>query len=348
MSGQNQIGPIYQVEGLVIDLYTPTVSVRAVDDAGFHVAPGETLAIVGESGSGKTVMTLGPLGLLPEGVAVDLRGTARADGKDILSMSPAELSRLRGGFFGVIFQDPMSALNPMLKIGPQLARQAQLYAGLSQAAARKEAVSLLARSGIPDPEDRYDRYPHELSGGMLQRAMIALALAARPRVLIADEPTTALDATVQAQILALIRQIQKEDGIAVILITHDIGAVSVLADRVAVLYAGQVAEEGSAIDVLTAPVHPYTRGLLDCIPIPGKTKRGERLGTIPGMVPSPVGHMQVCHFAGRCNYVVDACREAPIPLTATPGGAHQVRCIRADELIGGRPAAPRRWCAWTR
>lgn len=298
---------VYEVRDLVIDLYTPTVSVRAVDGAGFHVAPGETLAIVGESGSGKTVMTLGPLGLLPEGVAVDLRGEAQADGKNILSLSARALSALRGGFFGVIFQDPMSALNPMLKIGPQLARQAQLYQGLSAEAARKEAVSLLARSGIPDPEDRYDRYPHELSGGMLQRAMIALALAARPRVLIADEPTTALDATVQAQILALIRQIQKEDGIAVILITHDIGAVSVLADRVMVLYAGQVAEEGAAVDILTDPLHPYTRGLLASVPdFRSDTASGTK--EIPGLPPNQSKLEPGCRFADRCDRVEAACR----------------------------------------
>lgn len=329
--------PIYEVEGLVIDLYTPTVSVRAVDGAGFHVAPGETLAIVGESGSGKTVMTLGPLGLLPEGVAVHLRGTARADGKDILSMSPGDLSRLRGGFFGVIFQDPMSALNPMLKIGPQLAEQARRFAGLSAEASRREAVSLLARSGIPDPEDRYDLYPHELSGGMLQRAMIALALAARPRVLIADEPTTALDATVQAQILALIRQIQKEDGIAVILITHDIGAVSVLADRVAVLYAGQVAEEGSAVDVLTAPVHPYTRGLLASVP---DFRSDSASGTkeIPGIPPNQAQLEAGCRFADRCDRVQPQChtRRPRLQTVGTGAVPHRVACpvvIAAEGIV---------------
>jgi oligopeptide/dipeptide ABC transporter ATP-binding protein len=327
---------VYAVKDLVIDLYTPTVSVRAVDGAGFHVAAGETLAIVGESGSGKTVMTLGPLGLLPEGVAVDLRGKAQADGKDILTLSPRELSALRGGFFGVIFQDPMSALNPMLKIGPQLAEQARRFQGLSAEAARKEAVSLLARSGIPDPEDRYDRYPHELSGGMLQRAMIALALAARPRVLIADEPTTALDATVQAQILSLIRQIQEEDGIAVILITHDIGAVSVLADRVAVLYAGQVAEEGSAVDVLTAPVHPYTRGLLASVP---DFRSDSATGTreIPGIPPNQARLEPGCRFADRCDRAEAACRTHRPPLQTVAKGSvpHRVACpvvIRAEGI----------------
>ena len=327
---------VYKVEDLVIDLYTPTVSVRAVDGAGFHVAPGETLAIVGESGSGKTVMTLGPLGLMPEGVAVDLRGKAAVSGRDILALSAKERSALRGGFFGVIFQDPMSALNPMLKIGPQLARQAQLYRGLSAEAARKEGISLLARSGIPDPEDRYNRYPHELSGGMLQRAMIALALASHPRVLIADEPTTALDATVQAQILALIRQIQQEDGVAVVLITHDIGAVSVLADRVMVLYAGQVAEEGAAIDVLTDPVHPYTRGLLASVP---DFRSDEASGTreIPGLPPNQARLEPGCRFVERCSYGQASCRTSRPPLVPVLRGTapRRVACpvVLAEEAI---------------
>lgn len=327
---------IYAVEDLVIDLYTPSVSVRAVDGAGFRVAPGETLAIVGESGSGKTVMTLGPLGLLPEGVAVDLRGRAEANGQNILKMTARQQSALRGGFFGVIFQDPMSALNPMLKIGPQLARQAQRYRGLSSDAARDEAISLLARSGIPDPEDRYDRYPHELSGGMLQRAMIALALAARPRVLIADEPTTALDATVQAQILALIRQIQREDGIAVILITHDIGAVSVLADRVMVLYAGQVAEEGDAFDVLTDPVHPYTRGLLASVP-DFRSPRASGTREIPGLPPNQAQLEPGCRFADRCDRAQESCHDRRPPLVPIHRGSapRRVACpvVMAEEGI---------------
>ncbi len=319
--------PVYAVEDLVIDLYTPSVSVRAVDRVSFAINAGETLAVVGESGSGKTVMTLGPLGLMPEGVTIDLRGSARAAGKDLVKMSPKKLSSLRGGQFGVIFQDPMSALNPMLKIGPQLAEQARRFAGLSPAAARAAAVSLLARTGIPDPEDRYDRYPHELSGGMLQRAMIALALAARPRVLIADEPTTALDATVQAQILALLRQIQNEDGIAVALITHDIGAVSVLADRVIVLYAGRIAEEGSAIDVLTSPVHPYTRGLLASVPdFRSDTASGTR--EIPGLPPDQTRVLPGCRFADRCPQAEASCRTKRPVLTCVGGNEvpHRAAC----------------------
>lgn len=299
--------PVYAVEDLVIDLYTSSVSVRAVDGVTLHVNSGETLAIVGESGSGKTVMTLGPLGLLPEGVSIDLRGRAWADGRDLVTMAPRALSALCGGHFGVVFQDPISALNPMLKIGPQLAGQARRFAGLSAAEARVEAITLLARTGISDPEDRYGRYPHELSGGMLQRAMIALALAAKPRVLIADEPTTALDATVQAQILALLRQIQQEDGIAIVLITHDIGVVSVLADRVVVIYSGRVAEEGSTIDVLTAPVHPYTRGLLASVP-DFRSDAATGMREIPGFPPDQTWLPPGCSFADRCALVQPACK----------------------------------------
>ena len=303
----SQASSIYAVDNLVIDLFTPTISVRAVDGASFHIHEGETVAIVGESGSGKTVMTLGPLGLLPEGVAIDLKGSATAGGRNLLALNAANLSDMRGRYFGVIFQDPMSALNPMLKIGPQLAEQARRYAGLSVDAAKLEAVSLLKRTGIPDPQDRYDCYPHELSGGMLQRAMIALALASKPRVLIADEPTTALDATVQAQILDLIQQIQKEDGIAVVLITHDIGAVAAIASRVIVLYAGQIVEEGSALDVLTKPVHPYTRGLLASVPdFRSDTARGAR--EIPGLPPNQIKLEPGCRFADRCALAQPSCR----------------------------------------
>lgn len=300
-------GAIYRIRNLVIDIHAANVSVRAVDGVSFEVYPGETVAIVGESGSGKTVTTLGPLGLLPEGVRVDIRGEAIAEGTDLLKAGAASLSTLRGRYFGVVFQDPMSALNPMLKVGPQIARQVRRFLGKSKAVARQEAINLLRRTGIPDPEDRYDRYPHEMSGGMLQRAMIALALAARPPVLIADEPTTALDATVQAQILELLRQIQAEEGIAVILITHDIGAVAAAADRVVVLYAGQVAEQGSALDVLTNPAHPYTRGLLASVPDFRSPDREPGQG-IAGSPPNQIRLMPGCRFADRCPLVEPQCR----------------------------------------
>ncbi|QRI66720.1 ABC transporter ATP-binding protein (plasmid) [Shinella sp. PSBB067] len=318
---------IYDVHNLVIDLHTATASIRAVDGVSFGIRPGETVAVVGESGSGKTVMTLGPLGLLPEGVRVDIRGEARAEGGDLLTMNSRAVSALRGRYFGVVFQDPMSALNPMLKVGPQLAAQIRRFRGADKTTAKREAINLLRRTGIPDPEDRFDRYPHEMSGGMLQRVMIALALAARPPVLIADEPTTALDATVQAQILELLRQIQREDGIAVILITHDIGAVAAAADRVVVLYAGQVAEQGTVVDVLTQPAHPYTRGLLASVP---DFRSGNRIvgREISGSPPNQIKLSPGCRFADRCPLVQPECR-VHRPLLETvkqSGGDHLAAC----------------------
>ena len=236
--------PLYEVRGLSIDLYTARQSIRAVDDCSFAVHAGETLAIVGESGSGKTVMTLAPLGLLPEGVAVDVQGSARTPDGDVLGRRRAGLL---GKEIGVVFQDPSSALNPLRRIGPQLAAQAQRFGGVAAAAARADAVAQLRRVGIADPEARYGAFPHELSGGMRQRAMIALALAGGPKLLLADEPTTALDATVQAQIVDLLKRIRAETGLGILLITHDIGVVASLADRVAVMYAGRIVEEGDAL-----------------------------------------------------------------------------------------------------
>jgi oligopeptide/dipeptide ABC transporter ATP-binding protein len=323
----NAAQPIYKVNDLVIDIHAAAVSVRAVDGVSFEVRPGETLAIVGESGSGKTVMTLGPLGLLPDGVRVDIRGRAEAEGTSLIHASPRELSALRGRYFGVIFQDPMSALNPMLKVGPQIAAQIRRFQGLSRDEARREAVNLLRRTGVPDPEDRFGRYPHEMSGGMLQRVMIALALAARPPVLIADEPTTALDATVQAQILELLRQVQRDDDLAVILITHDIGAVAAAADRVIVLYAGQIAEEGAVMDVLTRPGHPYTRGLLASVP-DFRSGNPSTSHEIPGLPPNQTHLEPGCRFADRCASAVPQCRvRRPELLTISAGEfAHRAAC----------------------
>jgi len=298
--------PIFEVENLIIDLYAANVSVRAVDDCTFSVYPGETLAIVGESGSGKTVMTLGPLGLLPEGVSVDMKGIARSGSRNLLLESEESLAKLRGGNYGVVFQDPISALNPMKRIGPQLASQIFRLTGVTSEKSKEIALELLRRTGIPDPVDRYTRYPHEMSGGMLQRAMIALALAGNPRVLIADEPTTALDATVQAQILELLKEIQREEQIAIVLITHDIGVVAAVADRIVVLYAGRVAETGTATEVLTNPVHPYTKGLLASVP-DLRAKHSEPLTGIPGTPPDQSKLVPGCRFAERCSSVVDAC-----------------------------------------
>ncbi|WP_461535082.1 ABC transporter ATP-binding protein [Spongorhabdus nitratireducens] len=319
--------PLFSVRDLVIDLYTEQVSVRAVDGVSLDVYPGEVLAVVGESGSGKTVMTLGPLGLLPEGVSVDIRGYAECSGQSLLARSGKELARLRGENFGIIFQDPISALNPMKKVGPQLASQAMRLRAVSKAQARVIALELLQRTGIPDPEGRYNCYPHEMSGGMLQRVMIALALAGNPKILIADEPTTALDATVQAQILELLQDIQRKENIAIVLITHDISVVAQMADRVAVLYAGRVAEYGTMEDVLTRPIHPYTKGLLSSVP-DFRGQRTEPVTGIPGSPPDQSSLLPGCRFAERCPAAQHQCREKRPALVemADVNKAHRVAC----------------------
>ncbi len=328
--------PIYEIEDLVIDLYAANLSVRAVDGCSFSVYPGETLAIVGESGSGKTVMTLGPLGLLPEGVSVDMKGKAQSLGRNLLDEDERSLASLRGGTFGVVFQDPISALNPMKKIGPQLTKQVSRLTGKSTQQAKEVALELLRKTGIPDPVDRYNRYPHEMSGGMLQRAMIALALAGSPQILIADEPTTALDATVQAQILELLKQIQHEEQLAVVLITHDIGVVAAVADRIIVLYAGRIAEMGTATEVLTNPVHPYTKGLLASVP-DLRAKQPEPLTGIPGSPPDQSILMPGCRFADRCSSVVDTCWHDRPTLTEvrSKDGIHIAACPIATSGLEG-------------
>lgn len=309
---------IFDLRDVVIDLYTENASVRAVDHVSLSVKPGELLAIVGESGSGKTVLTLGPLGLMPEGVSIDIRGEAMCNGQSLLSRDARSLAKLRGANFGVVFQDPISALNPMQRIGPQLMRQAMRLRGVGKREAKEIALQLLKRTGIPDYEDRYYRYPHEMSGGMLQRAMIALALVGNPRVLIADEPTTALDATVQAQILELIRDIQRTEGIAVVLITHDIGVVSAMADRVAVLYSGRVVEQGPMQEVLVNPIHPYTQGLLDSVP---DLASGDArpTGGIPGSPPDQSHLRPGCPFQPRCSKAVEGCGKRRPQLSVVPG-----------------------------
>ena len=319
--------PIVEFEDLSIDLYTETADVRAVGGASLRVYPGEILAIVGESGSGKTVLTLGMLGLLPEGVSVVTRGTARCCGHDLTGGPRSAQAILRSGQVGVVFQDPSSALNPMRRIGPQIRAQTVRLRGVSPAAGRRVTLDLLRRTGIPDPEDRYRRYPHELSGGMLQRAMIALALAGRPKLLIADEPTTALDATVQAQILELIRDIRATEELAVILITHDIGVVAAVADRVVVLYAGKVAETGTVRRVLLDPLHPYTRGLLEAVP-DVRSGTGTVVEGIPGTPPDQTRLTAGCPFAPRCTETIEWCRSVSPRLEAAalraPG--HQAAC----------------------
>jgi peptide/nickel transport system ATP-binding protein len=322
---------ILTVEGLRVALPVPAGTLNAVQDVSFHVDRGETLCIVGESGSGKTLTALAVMDLLP----ARARRTAtrlELEGRDMAGAGERAMSDVRGNRMAMIFQEPMTSLNPAYTIGNQLEEALLRHRRVSRAKARERAVYLLDRVGITAASSRLKQYPHQLSGGLRQRVMIAMVLMCSPSLILADEPTTALDVTIQAQILHLLAELQRELAMGLVLITHDLGVVARVATRVVVMYAGQVAEAGPAAAIFTAPAHPYTRGLLACIPVPGRTRRGEHLGTIPGLVPSLVGEMRGCHFAGRCPHVTDACWQTDIPLESSAEGTRQVRCIRHAEL----------------
>jgi len=316
---------LLDVEDLSVTFPSERGVVHAVDGASLHVEAGETLALVGESGSGKSVTALTLLGLAGDAARV-VRGRARFDGIDLLQLPRRELRRLRGNRIGMIFQEPMSSLNPVLTIGKQVAEPIRLHRGLSWHAARERAVELLERVSIPDARHRLDSYPHHFSGGMRQRVMIAMALACDPRLIIADEPTTALDVTVQAQILALLRRVTEETGAALLLITHDLGVVARAADRVAVMYAGRIAETAPVRELYARPAHPYTQGLLDSVPtLTGRP--GSRLATIPGQPPDLAGLPPGCPFAPRCPHARADCRDArPVLERVAPG--HWRACFR--------------------
>ncbi len=293
---------------------------NAVDGVSFSLAPGRTLALVGESGCGKSVTALSLLRLVaPPGEITG--GEVRFAERDLLALDERELRRVRGGEIAMVFQEPMTSLNPVLTIGRQVAEVVETHRGRSARAARIEAAALLARVGIPDPERRLDEYPHRLSGGMRQRVMIAMALAGEPRILIADEPTTALDVTVQAQILDLLRAVQQETGMAILLITHDLGVVAQMADDVAVMYAARVVEEASARDLFANPMHPYTRGLFAALP---RFDSSALPRPIPGSVPDPTAHPAGCVFHPRCSERVDRCARVVPALAAS--GRHRVAC----------------------
>ena len=296
--------------------------VRVVDGVSFDLAAGETVALVGESGCGKSMTALSMMRLVPRPGRME-GGEIRIGDRDIADLGVKEMREIRGGTFSMIFQEPMTSLNPVQKCGPQVAEAFLLHHRESKTAARDRVLELFTQVGIPDPEARFSAYPHQLSGGLRQRIMIAMALVSRPRLLIADEPTTALDVTIQAQILELLRSLQRELGMAILLITHDVGVVNELADRVVVMYAGRVAEEGERRQVLGAPGHPYTRGLLQSLP--GAASRGQRLREIPGAVPAAAHWGRGCRFANRCSVALPTCcTEEPEPRTISPG--HRVWC----------------------
>ncbi len=305
--------------------------VRAVDGVSFDVFPGETLAIVGESGSGKSVTSLSIMRLLPAATGKITGGHILFRGRDLAKLPEREMRAIRGREIGMIFQEPMTSLNPVHTIGDQIAETVIRHEGVSRAKGLERAVEMLARVGIPEPRKRAANYPHQMSGGMRQRAMIAMALSCRPALLIADEPTTALDVTIQAQILELMKDLQRQMGMAIIFITHDLGVVAEVADRVLVMYAAQAVETGPVGEIFANPRMPYTAGLMGSIPRLGASERKVRLTTIPGQVPSLARLPQGCRFAPRCAYAIDACR-AGEPALAPVSPGHAARCIRAAEI----------------
>ena len=319
--------PLLSVTDLRTWFFTDRGVVRAVDGVSFEVRHGETLGIVGESGCGKTVTSLSVVGLLPRPPARIVKGSSiRFRGEELVGADEARLRSLRGNRVAMIFQEPMSALNPVYPVGDQIAEPLRLHRAMGRARARAEAVRLMGEVGIPDPERRVRDYPHQLSGGMRQRVMIAMALSCKPSLLIADEPTTALDVTIQAQILELLAELRARRGMAVLLITHDLGVVAEVCDRVAVMYAGQLVETGTVRQIFTHPRHPYTKGLLASLP--SVDRPGGRLTAIPGTVPNPRRWPAGCRFRERCAWAMSGCEE-PQELTALAEAGRAVRCWRA-------------------
>jgi oligopeptide/dipeptide ABC transporter ATP-binding protein len=327
--------PILSIRDLVVEFTTEDGVVQAVDGVTYDLYPGETLGIVGESGSGKSVSTMSLLGLIPQPPGRIVRGEAIFKGKDLLKAGKKELRRIRGKDLAIVFQDPMTSLNPVLKIGFQIGEAIKAHnPSVKDDAAKKRAVALLKLVGVPNPERRVDQYPHEFSGGMRQRAMIAMAIANEPTVLIADEPTTALDVTIQAQILEVLKKAQDETHAATILITHDLGLIAELADRVIVMYAGKVVELGDVKTIFDSPRHPYTVGLMDSLP---KLTGGEEwLRPIPGQPPSLISRPPGCPFHPRCFLSQGRirCREEEPELRQIDGAAHLTACHFAEELEG--------------
>ncbi|AJD43881.1 ABC transporter ATP-binding protein [Rhizobium sp. SEMIA 4085] len=305
---------------------------RALGGISFQVMKGETLGVVGESGCGKSVTALSILRLLPKLTARTIGGEVRFHGRDLLDLSEREMRKIRGDQIAMIFQDPMTSLNPVYTVGHQIAEAVQIHTGASRAAAMAKAEEMLRLVRIADPERRANNYPHEMSGGMRQRAMIAMALACSPELLIADEPTTALDVTIQAQILRLIVDLKERTGTAVMFITHDLGVVAETCQRVIVMYAGRIVEQATVTDLFARPAHPYTQALMRSVP---DRRRGQqsRLPEIPGIVPSLRNPIVGCSFAPRCPFAIDICREKT-PVLKYVGPAHAAACWRAEEVMG--------------
>jgi oligopeptide/dipeptide ABC transporter ATP-binding protein len=323
--------PLLEVRNLVTTFHTDDGELRAVDGVGFDIRQGETVGLVGESGCGKSVTSLSILRLIPSPPGKIASGKILFEGKNLIDLSEREMRSVRGNQISMIFQEPMTSLNPVYNVGAQIVEAIRLHQKKSRREAHERAVELLALVGIPSPKTNAGAYPHELSGGMRQRVMIAMALACEPKLLIADEPTTALDVTIQAQILELLKKLQDQLKMSVLLITHDLGVVAEYTDRVVVMYAGRVVERAPVKDLFARPKHPYTKGLLESIPKFGAANERRRLPTIEGMVPSLINLPRGCRFADRCGMVIDLCREKE-PHLIDVGPERLSRCHRAEEL----------------
>jgi oligopeptide/dipeptide ABC transporter ATP-binding protein len=321
---------LLEVSNLTTAFMTARGEVNAIENVSFHVDAGEIVGIVGESGSGKSVTALTLMGLLPRPPARIAAGSVRFDGEDLTHASETRLQKIRGAGISMVFQEPMTSLNPVFTIGEQIIETLRVHERLSVRAQRDRAVEMLEKVGIPSPARRLGDYPHQLSGGQRQRVMIAMALACRPKLLIADEPTTALDVTIQAQILDLLLSLRDEFRMAVLVITHNMGVVAETADRVLVMYAGRIIEQASVHRMFDHPAHPYTRGLLECVP--SLEQERERLLAIPGSLPDPAHRPPGCRFAPRCRYRIAACSEQ-VPLLEAQETGHDAACIRAADLI---------------
>ena len=328
--------PLLEVTDLRTYFTTDAGVARAVDGVSLQVGVGETLGIVGESGCGKTVTALSVLRLISSPPGEIVAGSSiRFNDEELLEVEPARLREIRGNEISMIFQEPMTSLNPVFTVGYQIQEVLRLHRGLSKREARAAGVALLAEVGIPEPDQRFDAYPHQMSGGMLQRVMIAIALSCEPRLLIADEPTTALDVTIQAQILDLLVEMQRVRGMALLLITHDLGVIAEVCDRVVVMYGGQIVETGTTEEILTRPQHPYTQGLLASLP--GIGDRDVRLNPIPGTVPSAVDWPDGCRFRDRCSFAWERCAESAPDLLPVDGrSSRSARCwlLDPDEAAG--------------
>ena len=325
--------PILSIQDLVVDFKTEDGVVHAVDGVSYELYPGEILGIVGESGSGKSVSTLALLGLIPMPPGKIVRGTAMFKGRDLLRLKKKELRKVRGNEVAMVFQDPMTSLNPVLTVGSQLGEAIKThYPNEKDSVVKEKVVRLLDMVGVPNPEARYSQYPHEFSGGMRQRAMIAMGIANSPSLLIADEPTTALDVTIQAQVLEVLKRVQQETDAATILITHDLGIVAEMCDRVLVMYAGHIVESGTVEDIFRAPRHPYTIGLMNSLP--KLTGDEEWLEPITGAPPSLINLPPGCPFHPRCFLARERCKQEDPPLRPVEGAGHQSACHFSEELIG--------------